>query len=208
MTTHTNNLPTHPRTGLTALGLRRDGVTPIWPVMGGDGTTEPPPSTPPAPAPPATTPPATPPAPADDEPLGEAGKKALEEERKARKAADAELAKYRKAEQERADADKSEAEKRAAAEERANQAELRATRLEVAAEKGLTPAQAKRLVGSTKEELLADADQILIDFPGAPTTPATPPVPKPDLSQGSKGTPPLARAKSLGEAVGNAYKKA
>jgi hypothetical protein len=201
------NLPTHPRTGLTALGLRRDGVTPIWPVMGGDGTTEPPP-VPPAPAPPATTPPATPPAPPNDEPLGEPGKKALDEERKKNRELEKELAGHRKAAQDKADADKSEAEKRAAAEERATQAELRAARLEVAAEKGLTPAQARRLVGTTKEELEADADQILIDFPVAPATTATPPVPKPDPSQGSKGTPPAARAKSLGEAVGNAYKKA
>lgn len=43
----------------------------------------------------------------------------------------------------------------------------RADRLEVAAEKGLTPAQAKRLVGDTKEELEADADEILEVF-GAP----------------------------------------
>ena len=41
----------------------------------------------------------------------------------------------------------------------------RAMRLEVAFEKGLTPAQAKRLVGATREELEADADEILRDFP-------------------------------------------
>lgn len=44
---------------------------------------------------------------------------------------------------------------------RATEAELRATRLEVAVAKGLTPAQAKRLVGSTKEELEVDADELL-----------------------------------------------
>lgn len=48
---------------------------------------------------------------------------------------------------------------------RADQAESRALRLEVAFEKGLTPAQAKRLVGSSREELEADADEILRDFP-------------------------------------------
>jgi hypothetical protein len=37
----------------------------------------------------------------------------------------------------------------------------RADRLEVAMEKGLTPAQAKRLQGENKEELEADADEIL-----------------------------------------------
>lgn len=41
----------------------------------------------------------------------------------------------------------------------------RALRLEVAFEKGLTPQQAKRLVGASREELEADADEILRDFP-------------------------------------------
>lgn len=44
---------------------------------------------------------------------------------------------------------------------RADAAELRALRFEVAGSKGLTPAQAKRLVGATKEELEADADELL-----------------------------------------------
>lgn len=204
----TTNLPTHPFTGLTALGLRRDG-RPIWPVMGGDGTGDP---APPAPAPaPAPTPPApAPPAPADppkpDDPLGEGGKKALEAERKRANELDKELAKYKKAEQDKLDAEKSEAEKRTAAEVRAAAETLRADRAEVAHEKGLTPAQAKRLVGSTKAELLADADQILIDFPVTPAAPAGPAVPKPDPSQGSRGNQPEARATSLGQAVANALK--
>jgi hypothetical protein len=122
-----------------------------------------------------------------------------------RKAAEKELAKYRKADADRAEADKSEAEKRAAAEDRAAAAELKAVRLEVAAEKGLTPAQAKRLIGATKEELEADADDIIATFPA---TPAKPNVPKPDPSQGSKGTPPNARPTSLGQAVAGALKKA
>lgn len=173
------HLPVHARTGLTAIGLRRDG-RPIWPVMGGDGTTEPPtPPTPPA------DPPAEPP-PADD--LGDGGKKALAAERARAKAAEAELARYKKAEQDKADADKTELQKaadaRAAAEERAAQAEQRALRLEVAHEKGLTPAQAKRLVGSSKEELEADADEILRDFPAKSTT--APPKPKPDPGQGAR----------------------
>ncbi len=41
----------------------------------------------------------------------------------------------------------------------------RALRLEVAFDKGLTPAQAKRLVGANRDELEADADEILRDFP-------------------------------------------
>lgn len=41
----------------------------------------------------------------------------------------------------------------------------KALRLEVAFEKGLTPAQAKRLVGANRDELEADAEEILRDFP-------------------------------------------
>ena len=66
------------------------------------------------------------------------------------------------------DRDKSEGEKLAdriaTAERRAEEAEARALRLEVAAAKGLTPGQAKRLAGATKEELEADADELLADF--------------------------------------------
>ena len=66
------------------------------------------------------------------------------------------------------DRDKTELERlteRAEAAERAvAETEVRALRLEVAAEKGLTPAQAKRLVGSTREELTADADELLATF--------------------------------------------
>lgn len=43
----------------------------------------------------------------------------------------------------------------------------RADRLEVAIDKGLTPNQAKRLVGETKEELEADAEELLKDFGGS-----------------------------------------
>ena len=51
------------------------------------------------------------------------------------------------------------------AERERSELQARALRLEVAFEKGLTPAQAKRLVGSSREELEADADEILRDFP-------------------------------------------
>jgi hypothetical protein len=55
-------------------------------------------------------------------------------------------------------------ERAAAAEARAAQIELAATRNEIALEKGLTPSQAKRLVGSTRDELAADADELLADL--------------------------------------------
>jgi hypothetical protein len=52
----------------------------------------------------------------------------------------------------------------AAAEKRAEDAELLVMRLEVASEKGLSPSQAKRLVGSTREDLDLDADELLAAF--------------------------------------------
>lgn len=51
-----------------------------------------------------------------------------------------------------------------AAEKRAAQLESSVLRAEIAAEKGLTPSQAKRLVGSTREELEEDADDLLASF--------------------------------------------
>ncbi len=67
------------------------------------------------------------------------------------------------------DAGRSELEKLTARAEKAErehaEATARALRLDVAFAKGLTPAQAKRLVGGSREELEADADEILRDFP-------------------------------------------
>jgi len=66
------------------------------------------------------------------------------------------------------DANKSElqraTERERAAMARAEAAELRALRAEVAARKGLSIAQAKRLQGTTEEELDADADELLSAF--------------------------------------------
>ncbi|MEZ5380156.1 MAG: hypothetical protein R2754_00015 [Microthrixaceae bacterium] len=63
------------------------------------------------------------------------------------------------------EADKSEAQKladrAAAAEKAAAEAQAKADRLEIAAEKGLTPQQAARLQGATREDLEADADELL-----------------------------------------------
>lgn len=74
----------------------------------------------------------------------------------------------------------------AAAERAAQEAELRALRLEVAADKGLTPSQAKRLVGSTLEELEADADDLLADF--QPAKGAVETKPTENLRPGTAGT--------------------
>lgn len=58
------------------------------------------------------------------------------------------------------------------AEKRAQQVELEAIRNSVALAKGLTPTQAKRLVGDTREALEADADELLADLKANKPAPA------------------------------------
>jgi hypothetical protein len=65
------------------------------------------------------------------------------------------------------------AERAAAAEKAAGEHQLRALRAEVALAKKLTPSQAKRIVGSTKEELEADADELLKDLAVTPAKPTS-----------------------------------
>lgn len=67
------------------------------------------------------------------------------------------------------------------------ESELRAMRLEVAAEKGLTPAQAARLAGDSREALAKDADDLKALFPGTPAANGQPGTPAPDPSQGARG---------------------
>jgi hypothetical protein len=175
----------HPKTGvpIRALGFRRDGQA-IWPVLGaapddgggdggsgGEGTDggqsgsgE---------------------SGADgggqggeDKPLGPGGEKALREEREARKALEkklAALAPLEKLAEALGGGDvgkgKSEVEQlteRLAAQEQAIVDERIARwRAEVQADKKLTAVQAARLVGSTKEELAKDADDLLAAFGGS-----------------------------------------
>lgn len=120
------------------------------------------------------------PDPKDD--LGDPGKKALDAERKARAAAEKRAKEFEARIKEFEDKDKTEAQKAAAAkaeaDKRAETAEAKALRLEVAFEKGLTPKQAKRLTGSTREELEADADELLEDF-GKPDDTKRPPSTRP-----------------------------
>lgn len=73
---------------------------------------------------------------------------------KAAEAAEAELKKIR-------DKEKSEGQKLGETTEELSKAQLKVARLEVALEKGLTLAQANRLVGTTKDELAEDADAYL-----------------------------------------------
>jgi hypothetical protein len=69
-----------------------------------------------------------------------------------------------------------------AAEKRAADADLKALRLEVAMETGLSVKLAPRLAGSTKEELVADAAALVAEFGAKP--------PAPSLDGGYKKDPP------------------
>jgi len=127
--------------------------------------------------------PATPEPPAASEkPLGEAGLKALHAEREARKVLESRLkeleplaAKARELEE----ASKTETQKATdraeVAERRTAELESRLARADVAAAKGLPPSLAVRLVGTTREELEADADELAKLLPPATTEP--PPLP-------------------------------
>ena len=130
--------------------------------------------------------------------LGEAGKKALDAERRNAKAAarerDALAAKLKEHE----DRDKSESqrltERAETAEKAVAAAEARALRLEVAAEQGLTLAQAKRLVGVSRDELEADAKELLATFPAAPVVESETRTVVDSLDLGVRGQPARAGA--------------
>lgn len=70
------------------------------------------------------------------------------------------------------------------AEKRAGTAQMESLRLQVAHDKGLSPSQARRLSGSTLEELEADAEELLELFarPSQEDTPRVPSRPKPRLT--------------------------
>lgn len=106
-----------------------------------------------------------------DDGLGDAGKRALERERQARRAAEArlkELEPLAAKAKELEDAKKTETEKLTAKIDelttKLEASDLRALRAEVAREKGLSARQAERLRGKTRDELVADADDLLETF--------------------------------------------
>lgn len=233
------HLPTHPRitdprTGepLRAIGLTSRG--PVWPVMGGDGTGDPAPvadpapvsPAPPAPAPAPTAVPAASLAKADDfksEHSKEAvlfDLKTVKDENKTLKEQFSRLAAALGVPtQGKGKTDiEALAERVAAQEQRAAAAEMRALRAEVAQEAKLPAVLAARLVGTTREELMADAAALLALIPtgekpvdGAPgETPVEPPKPNspaPDPTQGAKGAPLAARPSSLFDAISKASAK-
>lgn len=133
--------------------------------------------------------------PATDEPadsLGDAGKKALDAERKARREAEAALKDVQAQLKELTDKDKSEADKLresvATLTKERDDSAAKVLRFEVASAKGLTAAQAKRLSGSTREELEADADELVEMFKGTGSTPPPSNKPTGNLSGGSDPT--------------------
>jgi hypothetical protein len=113
----------------------------------------------------------------DDKPdtadLGDGGKKALDAERKARRDAERRANELESRLKTIEDKDKSETERlteeNARLQSELSTATVTGTRLRVAFEKGLTATQAKRLVGATEDELLADADELLADLGAKPS---------------------------------------
>ena len=133
----------------------------------------------------------------DAEQLGDGGKRALSAIRQERdqEKARADAAEARAAELERAqmtDQERVVAERDSLREQyeqaTATAAAKDATilRYEVAAEQGLTLAQARRLIGTTREELLADAEAFKAELP-APAAPEAPRNPRPNPAAGAGG---------------------
>lgn len=114
-------------------------------------------------------------------------KKALDEERRARRDAEKQLRDIQSKLKELEDRDKSDSEKLteriAAAERRAVEAESKALRYEVATEKGV---KARWLSGSTREELEAAADEYLADHPPSNGNGPAPAKPVEDLRGGGE----------------------
>jgi hypothetical protein len=132
------------------------------------------------------------PKPEDPKPdLGDAGKKAIDEERKARREAERQLKEMGDQLKSMQDKDKSESErlteKVAQLEKDLHRATAKADRFEVALEKGLDMTRAKRLTGETREELEADADELTAWQTGEPK-PAVPGKPTADLRGGGDPT--------------------
>lgn len=142
--------------------------------------------------PPTTDPPKTPPADAksDDGNLGESGKKALDEERKARREAEARLKELEPLADEarkKAEGEKSELTKAQEAlvteRDARTKAETALLRFEVGADKNVPLKLIRFLHGTTKEEVEASADALLAEV-GTNTKPTLPTRPTERLSSG------------------------
>jgi hypothetical protein len=221
-------MPVHPVTGLTAIGIGKRG--PIWPVMGGapdddegtddSGDGEKPDDKPTEPAKPAADgsfPANTPVAEMTAAEQANYWKaQARRHETANKKKSDYDDLKKKAAEYDRlADASKTDQEKAVetarkegadAARAETQAAETKALRLEVALDKALPKALALRLQGDTREELEADADELLKLIPKAADKQADEDTSekRSDLGQG-KRTP--ANAKSGLEAGAEIYRR-
>ena len=141
-----------------------------------------PPAIPPTPP---TDPPADPPTPTD---LGDPGKKALGEERAARKTAEKERAALEARLKEFEDRDKTEAQKlaerAAAAEKTAADKDAEVLRLRTALKHGIADEDAETFLTGTDQATLTKQAERLVALRG----PVGPRTPAPDPSQGARGT--------------------
>jgi chromosome segregation ATPase len=144
---------------------------------------------------------------AEADKLGEPGKKALDDERKARREAEKQLKAVNDRVRELEDKDKSDSEKLtsrvAELEKELSTERSRAMRLEVAIDKGLSKTQARRLVGDTEDDLVADADDLLSSFKPSDETKPAPPgsTPKENLRPGAAPDTPEPTKEDIRKAI-------
>ncbi len=140
--------------------------------------------------------------------LGDPGKAAIQRERAAAARAQTDLATAQAAVRRYEDEKKTDSQRAAdalaEAQRAATESAARAGRLEAAARAGLDLSLAPRLVGTTPEELDADARALaaMVTAPPAQAAPVPGPTPRPDLSVGA---PPAGKASSLGDAIAAHY---
>lgn len=143
-------------------------------------------------------------APAADEVLGDAGKRALEREREARKRAEAEAKANADAARRLAEIEESQktetqklTDKLTATSTQLSELSVENARLRVALRHGLTEDQARRLIGSTEEELDEDAGKLKESLgltsseEESTSVPALPQRPREQLRSGSQPATPI-----------------
>ncbi|MGP7812417.1 hypothetical protein [Glutamicibacter soli] len=122
----------------------------------------------------------------EDKPLGENGEKALKAEREARKAAEARIAEFEAKEKEAAKANLSEVERAQAEAREAQEASAKAAAelsvYKLAAKHGITDEDDLELLSAAPDEATRERLAVRISAAGSA------PTPKPDLSQGAKGS--------------------
>lgn len=122
----------------------------------------------------------------EDKPLGENGEKALKAEREARKAAEARIAEFEAKEKEAAKATLSEVERAQAEAKEAQEAGAKAAAelsvYKLASKHGITDEDDLELLSAAPDEATRERLAVRISAAGSA------PTPKPDLSQGAKGS--------------------